>query len=49
MFSEWTESVTFNYETSTVWVTKPRKSHQKSSGLLEGPEQGTRPKPLQAI
>jgi len=29
--------------------TKPWKSPQKTSGLLVGPEQGTRPKPLQAI
>jgi len=51
MFGEGTETdrqtATLNYEISTVWETKPRTTSQKTSGLLMGPEQVTRPKTLQ--
>ena len=37
-----------NYEISTMWETKPRTTPQKTSRLLMGLEQVTRPKTLQA-
>jgi hypothetical protein len=43
------QTATLTYEMLTVWETKPRKSPQKISGLLVGPEQGSRPKSLQAL
>jgi len=43
------QTATFNYEISTVWETKPRTTPQRNSGLLVGPEQGTRHKTLHAM
>jgi len=43
------QTATLNYEISTMWETKPRTTPQKTSRLWMGPEQVTRPKPLQAI
>ena len=43
------QTVTLNYELSTVWVTNPRKSTQQTSGLFVGAERVTRPKTLQAL
>jgi hypothetical protein len=40
---------TLNCEMLTVWETKPRKSPQQTSGLLVGPEQGTKPETLPDI
>jgi len=40
------QTATLNWEYEPcVWVTKPRATTQKTSGLIMGPEQGTRPKP----
>jgi len=43
------QTATLNYELSTIWETKTRTTPQKTSRLLMGPEQVTRPKTLQAI
>ena len=40
---------TLNYEISSMWETKPRMNPQKTSELLMGPEQVTRPKILPAM
>ena len=42
------QTATLIYEMSTMWETKTRTAHQKTSQLLMGPEQVTRPKTLQA-
>jgi len=48
MYGEWTaQSATLNYKMSTTWETKPRTNLQKTSPLLMGPEEVTRPKSLQ--
>jgi hypothetical protein len=39
------KSTTVNYETSTMRATKPRTAPEKTSGLLMGSKQFTRPKP----
>lgn len=39
----------FNYEISTTWETKLTTSPQKTSRILMGTEQVTRPKNLKAI
>jgi len=51
MFGEWTDrqTSTLNYEMSTTWETKPRTNLQKTSPVLMGSEQVTRPKSLQVI
>jgi hypothetical protein len=53
MFGEWTETdrqtATLNYEISTTWETNQRTTPQKTSRLLMGPGQVTRPKSLQAL
>jgi hypothetical protein len=51
MFGERTDrqTDTLNYEISTVWETKPTVTAGNGSGLLVGPEQGTRVKTLQAV
>ena len=38
------QTATLNYEISTMWETKPRTTPQKTSRLLMGVEQVTRPK-----
>jgi len=43
------QTATLNYEKSTMWETQPRIFPQKTSELLMGPDQVTRPKTLQAI
>ena len=43
------QTATLNYEIFTMWETKPKTTPKKTSGLLVGPEQVTRPKTLQAI
>jgi hypothetical protein len=43
------QTATLNYEISTVLEVKPGTTPQKTSGLLVGPEQGTRHKTLQAV
>ena len=43
------QTAIFNYEISTTWDTKPRPTPQMTSILLTGPEQVTRPKPLETI
>jgi hypothetical protein len=43
------QTATLNYEISTVWETKPKTTPQKTSGLILGTEQVTRPKTLQTI
>ena len=43
------DRLTINYEMSTMWETDPRTTPQKTSGLLMGLEQITRPKILQVI
>jgi hypothetical protein len=52
MFGEWTETdrqtATLNYEISTIWEKKPRTTPRKTSGLLMGLEQGSRPETPQA-
>jgi hypothetical protein len=47
MFGE--QASALNYEISTMWETKPRKTPHKTYQLLMGPEQVTRPKTLQAM
>jgi hypothetical protein len=42
-------STTLTYEIWTMWETNPRTTPQKTSWLLMGPEQVTRPKTLQSI
>ena len=42
------QTATLNYEMSTLWETKPRTTPRNTLGRLMGPEQGTRPKILQA-
>ena len=49
LFGEWAETATFNYGMSTVCETRPKTTPQQTSRLLMRPEQGTRPKTLQAI
>jgi len=44
-----TQTVTLNYEMSTVWETKPWAGPQQTSGLSVGPEQVTRSKTLPDI
>jgi len=43
------QTFTLNYEISTMRGTKPTTTPQETTGLLVGPEQGRRPKTLQAI
>jgi len=43
------QTVTLNCDISAVWEMKPRTTPQKTSGLLMGPYQVTRPKTLQVI
>jgi len=43
------QTAIFNCEISTLWETNPRTTPQRNSGLLMGPEQGTRYKTLQSI
>ena len=40
------QTATPNYGISTMWETKPRTTPQKTSRVLMGPEQVTRPKTL---
>jgi hypothetical protein len=43
------QTATPSYEISTMWERKPRKTPQKNTGLLMGPEQVTGPEFLQAM
>jgi len=40
------QTTTLNYEISIMWEMKPSTTPQKTSPLLNGPEQVTRPKTL---
>ena len=40
------QTTTHNYGTPTMWATKPKMTPQKSSRLLMGSEEVTRPKTL---
>ena len=43
MFGDWAETACCNCEIWTVWETKRRTTDQKTSQMLLGPEQVTRP------
>jgi len=43
------QALTLNYEIATMWEIKPRMTPHKTSRLLMGSQQVTRPKTLQAI
>lgn len=44
-----TQTATLNYELTKMWEMKLRMTPQKTSWLLMGPEQFTRPQNLQTI
>jgi len=47
--NEQRETATLNYEISTMWERKPRKTPQKTSRLLTGQEQVMSPETLQVV